>query len=85
MDTRGIIYAMNVIERPQFCLKHAAHMVGVSDKTVRRWIKAGKVNGWQVGGRRAWYLDLEQINEMRNAYGLPQLSNEQAVEIHKQY
>ena len=60
-------------------------MVGVSDKTVRRWMKAGKIDAWKVGGRQAWDADIAEVNKMRDVYGLPPLTTEQAIELHEQY
>ena len=71
--------------RPQFSLRHAAYMIGVCNKTVRRWIKAGKISGWQYGGRQAWYLDLEEINKMRDVYALPALTPDEAAKMHSEY
>ena len=60
-------------------------MVGVSDKTVRRWLHSGKLYGYRVGGRGAWYLDLEEINKMRDTYALPPLSVKESVVLFNMY
>lgn len=74
-----------MVKVPQFCLKHAAHMIGVSDRTVRRWTHSGTMSGYRVGGRSAWYYDLNEINLKRVLYALPPLSVDEAIDIHNRY
>ena len=76
---------MTTIDRPQFSLKHAAYMIGVSNKTVRRWVHSGRMNGFRVGGRRAWYFSLEDINRMRELYVLPSLEIDEAIVLFESY
>lgn len=88
VDNHGHLWytcAVNIVHVPQYSLKHAAHMIGVSDKTIRRWLKSGKMIGYQVGGRKSWYTDLEEINKMRELYALPKLSVEDSIEIFNNY
>ena len=74
-----------MVKVPQFCLKHAAYMIGVSDRTVRRWTHSGIMSGYRVGGRKAWYYDLNEINLKRELYALPSLTVDEAVEIYNRY
>ncbi len=76
---------MEAITIPQYSLKHAAHMIGVSDKTVRRWMRSGKMGCYRVGGRRSLYTDLNEINKMRELYALPELTVDESVVIFKNY
>ena len=76
---------MEAITVPQYSLKHAAHMIGVSDKTVRRWMHSGKMGSYRIGGRRALYTDLNQINQMRKLYALPDLTVDESVVVFKNY
>ena len=50
-------------------LKAAAHLVGIHPRTLRRWIKAGRVEASKVAGRHgeAWTFDREQLDALRNA------------------
>ena len=70
---------------PQYSLKHAAHMIHVSDRTVRRWIKSGRINGYRVGLRESWYIPLPEINRMRELHALPSLTVDESVELFNQY
>ena len=74
-----------MIKVPQFCLKHAAYMIGVSDRTVRRWTHNGTMIGYRVGRRQAWYYDLNEINAMRVIHALPPLSSEEAIDLFNRY
>ena len=74
-----------MVKVPQFCLKHAAYMIGVSDRTVRRWTHSGTMSGYRVGGRKAWYYALDEINLKRELYALPELSAEDAIDIYHRY
>ena len=76
---------MTIIDRPQFSLKHAAYMIGVSNRTVRRWAHSGRMNGFRVGGRRSWYFSLDQINKMRELYALPSLEIDEAIVLFESY
>jgi excisionase family DNA binding protein len=76
---------MEAITIPQYSLKHAAHMIGVSDKTVRRWMHSGKIGSYRIGGRRSLYTDLDEINKMRELYALPILTVDESVVIYKNY
>ncbi len=60
-------------------------MIGVSDKTVRRWMHSGKMESYCIGGRKALYTDLNQINKMRELYALPTLTVDESVVIYKNY
>ena len=85
-DIIGIIYiVMNVIKIPQYSLKHAAYLIGVSDRTVRRWIYNGKAVGYRVGGRQSWYLDLREINRLREEHAYPALSPEESLKAMELY
>jgi len=68
----------NVVEVPHFCKKHVAFLVGVTPRTVQRWIDDGKIAAHQVGFSRAWYVGLPEINRIRNLYAYPSLTREQA-------
>ena len=76
---------MGTIYIPQYSLKHAAHMIHVSPKTIRRWTQSGKMQGYQVGDRGAWYYSLDSINKRRELYALPSLTVEQSKELFNSY
>ena len=78
-------YNFSMIRIPQFCLKHAAFMIGVSSRTVRRWTHNGTMSGYRVGGRQSWYYDLKEINDKRELYALPPLSVDDAVNMYNEY
>ena len=40
-----------------------AELLGVSDKTLRRWIKAGRIHAWRRGPR-CLYLDQAEIEAL---------------------
>jgi excisionase family DNA binding protein len=47
-------------------VRQAAELLGVSTKTVRRWIKAGELPHWKVGGQyRISEDDLNAVVERR--------------------
>jgi len=74
-----------MVKIPQFCLKHAAYMIGVSDRTVRRWTHDGTMQGYRIGGRRSWYYDLNEINSKRELQALPPLSADDAINMYNTY
>ncbi len=76
---------IHIVKRPQYSLKHAAYMVGVSNKTVRRWFHSKTMIGYRVGGRRAFYTDLSEINRMRELYALPALTVAESVVLFNMY
>jgi len=76
---------MSVNYIPQYSLKHTAHMVHMSDRTIRRWIKAGKIDGYRIGFRKSWYIGLPEINRVREVHGLPPLSVDESIAIFEQY
>lgn len=48
-------------------LKAAAQLAGVHPRTVRRWIKAGRIQASKIRGRHgpSWMLDREQLDALR--------------------
>ena len=74
-----------IIGIPQYSLKHAAHMIEVSPRTIRRWIKSEKMFGYRVGWRKSWYVPLPEINRMRELYAMPKLTKEESEKLYMSY
>lgn len=70
---------------PQFSRKHAAYLIGVSNRTVRRWIDDNKIFAYKVGNREAWYIPLPEINKMRKKHAHRELTAREALEIMERY
>ena len=51
----------------------AAKLIGVHRTTINRWLHAGSLDGWQRGNGH-WLVSLDSINERREYYGLPALT-----------
>jgi len=54
----------------------AAKLIGVHRTTINRWLHSGELDGWQRGNGH-WLVSLDSVNERREYYGLPFLSNEE--------
>ncbi len=44
-------------------IPHAARYVGVADKTIRRWIAAGRITGYRAGPKLI-RVDLDELDAM---------------------
>lgn len=76
----------NVVEITQFCKKHAAHLIHVSDRTIQRWLNSGRIKGYRVGIMRTWYISLPEINRMRELHAQDSLTDREAIhEINNHY
>lgn len=56
--------SVSILPRPETAfasIKRAAEYAGVSDKTVRRWISRGQIDGFRVG-ERLIRVDLRQVD-----------------------
>lgn len=43
--------------------KQISEMLGVTESTVREWLKAGTLKGAKVGGRGQWRVPEENLND----------------------
>lgn len=65
-----------------FFLKHAAKLINVHPRTLRRWIEVGKARSWKSKINSYVYLDLTEINRLRD--DRKELTSAEAIEILKQ-
>jgi excisionase family DNA binding protein len=63
---------------------HAMKFLGVTRRTLYRWLDAGKIEGFQTPNRQ-WLFSLKEINRVRQAYGMPPLTLEQAEKFWNTY
>ena len=56
----------------------AAEHFDVNIKTIRRWIKSGKLTGTQIDGR--WYVEIENTDALKMSPDVPQMSSDALAE-----
>lgn len=57
------IYGNTTLPTVPITVPEAAQLLGVTDKTVRRWIGEGRVHAWRRGPRKL-YLDRTELEAM---------------------
>lgn len=68
-------------DQQSFYLRHAAFLMEISERTLRRWIRKGKLHkAWQHELNRWWYFPLSEVNAVRSADGKRELTREEAIE-----
>lgn len=62
---------MLTMAKKLFTINQVAEILEVSDRTVRRWIKAGTLKAFPIPGRgrygQEWRIPGESVNEMANS------------------
>ena len=64
---------------PQFSRRHAAFLIKVNPRTIKRWIDDEKIFAYKLGNRGTWYIPLPEINRMREIHGIPALTPTEAI------
>lgn len=53
-----------------FSVNGAALMLGIKPRTVRQWIKDGKLNAQKYEFSNRWYVSEEEIDRVKKAKGM---------------
>ena len=48
-----------------YSLREVAEICDVKVRTVREWLKKGKIHGFKVGESRHWHFSEEELNRVR--------------------
>jgi excisionase family DNA binding protein len=57
-------------------LDDAAREVGVSRRLLQRWISEGKLQAYRIAGDRRRYVDIDELNRLREPEKLPRPQNQ---------
>ena len=56
---------MSYKDRDLFKLRDASAMLGIKVRTLREWIKLGKINAMKLEGCPMWFIPIEEIKRKR--------------------
>ena len=51
-------------------LTQASRRYGVTEKTMRRWVKAGNLGQWVAQGRKHWLIDTSRLDQFLEHTGI---------------
>ncbi len=77
-ETEGIDVPLRTLMPLTMPSSQAAEHFGVNIKTIRRWIKSGKLSGTQIDGR--WYVEISNTDALQMSPDVPQMSSDALAE-----